>query len=798
MLPTMHAANPEKIGIECRLQPPAPAAGWLTGGRFALLLGSLVFLAFPAVILGSRTFVFRDFGLFSYPVASFVRESFWRGELPLWNPFSNCGLPFLAQWNTMVLYPPTLLYLLLPLTWSLPFFCLLHVFWGGLGMYFLARHWTGFKLAGGLAGVLFAFNGLTQNFLMWPSHVATFSWLPWVLWLGQEAWRQGGRKLTCGIAAAAMQMLAGGPETILITWLLLLFLVTADACSSRREEAVAKTSNTARRQFLLRFAVMTLLVVLLCAAQLLPFLELLKHSQRDSGYSTLARGWAMPAWGLANLLVPLFRATPNPEGVFFQGQQYWTSSYYCGIGAVWLALVAAVRTRQWRARWLAAAVVLSLWLALGDAGVAYRLLRSIVPAIGIVRYPVKFVIVVSALAPLLAAYGFSALVCQRQRFGRFEWISLAVLLVFVATLVAVGRAMPDGGWPVLWHSGASRAAFLLGEVAFIWLFMRQAAARRMAESKPAITAGLTRSRFWIPVLLGGLLLGSFYLDLLTHVPNQNPTVPPDVYSPGLVRAQFHWQPGPTLGVSRAMVSPAVQDALKYKAISDSANNYLLKRIGLVADCNLLENIPQIHGFFSLTPAEINDVTVAPYVLTNRDFSRLLDFMSVSEITTENFGRLPRATALPWVTAGQQPVFAEDAAVFAAFGQTNIDLARLVFLPLAARGKIAATLQPAARISDARFDIQKVSFTIFTPGPSLAVVSQSYYPDWKAYLDGRPARLWRANYAFQGLEVPTGTHQVLLRYEDNSFRLGAFLSGIGLLALLVLWCREPFRNPGISR
>src|SRR5207248_497921 len=136
---------------------------WLTPGRFALVLGLLIFAAFPQVLLGLQTFVVRDYGFFAYPMAHFQRECFWRGELPLWNPYNNCGVPFLAQWNTMPLYPPALIYLVLPLGWSLSFFCLLHLFWAGLGMYFLAHRWTGNRLGAAVAGLIFAFNGLSLN-----------------------------------------------------------------------------------------------------------------------------------------------------------------------------------------------------------------------------------------------------------------------------------------------------------------------------------------------------------------------------------------------------------------------------------------------------------------------------------------------------------------------------------------------------------------------------------------------------------------------------------------------------------
>src|SRR6266850_3924915 len=103
---------PEQSAEPMRTMVPGD---WLTPGRFALVLGLLIFAAFPQVVLGLQTFVVRDFGFFAYPLAHFQRECFWRGELPLWNPYNNCGVPFLAQWNTMPLYPPALIYLLLPL-----------------------------------------------------------------------------------------------------------------------------------------------------------------------------------------------------------------------------------------------------------------------------------------------------------------------------------------------------------------------------------------------------------------------------------------------------------------------------------------------------------------------------------------------------------------------------------------------------------------------------------------------------------------------------------------------------------
>src|SRR6185295_9589880 len=111
-----------------------------------------------------------------------------------------------------------LIYLVLPLPWSLNFFCLLHLAFGGMGMYLLAAKWTGHRLAGGIAGLGFAFSGLALNCLMWPNYTASLAWMPWVIYAVSKAWTQGGRQIIWASFAGAMQMLSGTPEIILFTW----------------------------------------------------------------------------------------------------------------------------------------------------------------------------------------------------------------------------------------------------------------------------------------------------------------------------------------------------------------------------------------------------------------------------------------------------------------------------------------------------------------------------------------------------------------------------------------------------
>ena len=370
---------------------------WLTPGRFALLLAISIFAANPEVLLGLQTFYYRDFGFFGYPLAHYHRGSFWQGEIPLWNPLNNCGLPFLAQWNTLVLYPGSLFYLLLPLSWSLAVFCLLHQFLAGMGMFCLASRWTGNRLAASVAGVAYAFNGLTLNCLMWPNNIAALGWMPWVVLVSQRAWTAGGRSIAAAAVVGAMQMLSGAPEIILLTWITLVVLAAGQSFQGLR----------AAGKVWWRFAAIAFLVAGTSAAQLLPFLDLLSHAHRDAGYGDSA--WPMPIWGWANLLVPMFHCFHGFHGVYWQREQYWTSSYYPGAAIVALALLAAVLVRKRNVQVLTFLAVLALILALGDAGKLYGWLRHSFPQFGFLRYPVKFLVVLSFALPLLAAYAVSYL-----------------------------------------------------------------------------------------------------------------------------------------------------------------------------------------------------------------------------------------------------------------------------------------------------------------------------------------------------------------------------------------------------
>ena len=88
----------------------------------------------------------------------------------------------------------------------------------------------------------------------------------------------------------------------------------------------------------------------------------------------------------------------------------------------------------------------------------------------------------------------------------------------------------------------------------------------------------------------------------------------------------------------------------------------------------------------------------------------------------------------------------------------------------------------------RISAHRIELDVDAGAPAWAVIAQTFHHSWKAFVDGAPSRLWRANYAFQAVEVPTGPHSVKLVYEDQAFRIGALVSVLTLLVCAGLWFR----------
>ncbi len=78
--------------------------------------------------------------------------------------------------------------------------------------------------------------------------------------------------------------------------------------------------------------------------------------------------------------------------------------------------------------------------------------------------------------------------------------------------------------------------------------------------------------------------------------------------------------------------------------------------------------------------------------------------------------------------------------------------------------------------------RRIALEVDVPREAWMVAAISWYPGWKARVDGQPVELAKANYAFLGVPLPAGKHVVELEFESTSVRIGAWISGLSLLLL----------------
>src|SRR5439155_14521454 len=270
--------------------------------------------------------------------------------------------------------------------------------------------------------------------------------------------------------------------------------------------------------------------------------------------------------------------------------------------------------------------------------------------------------------------------------------------------------------------------------------------------------------------------------------------------------QQELKPRPTPGQYRAVHSSNAYCRFHFTLLSDPFNTFLGCRLGLFADSNLLDGVPKVDGFYSLYVREqflVHSVLYLStntlpanfqreefmsrgifYVATNYFATNLADFLGICQITAPGklFDWEARPTYIPLLTAGQRPVFVDATASLRALLEPALNAREVVYLPLEAKPFIAVSNQTRARIVSPQFSAHRVLLRVEAEQPSMVVAAQTWYPCWRAYVDGQASRLWRANYAFQSLQVPAGLHRVELIYRDEPF-----LAGLGISAVTLLGC-----------
>jgi uncharacterized membrane protein YfhO len=93
---------------------------------------------------------------------------------------------------------------------------------------------------------------------------------------------------------------------------------------------------------------------------------------------------------------------------------------------------------------------------------------------------------------------------------------------------------------------------------------------------------------------------------------------------------------------------------------------------------------------------------------------------------------------------------------------------------------ASTASAPATVSFANYTSNQITLATSTAEPRFLVLSEMYFPGWRAYVDDVETPIYRANYLFRGVVVPPGQHTLVFAYRPTAVLVGAVISLVALV------------------
>ena len=477
----------------------------LRGGKVLLPL-DIVMQSWPPWQEPNRPIVVHNFALtdvvdYIIPVKRFMAEAIRRGEVPLWNPYTMAGYPFIYNTQGGLFYPFSLLYYLFPWPFAVNTTIVGQLWLGGLFMALYLRRWVRSPWAIWLGVVLFCFNGHMIVWLEWQVVHAAIIWLPLQLYFADQLvciWYRHlpdkgrlRRKIAYLALAFAVPWLGGHWNWTLYNALLLgLYLfwrvMTEETGHGRGFGRLIRALPLLITPFLLGAG--------LAAIQLLPSFQYLSQSHRSNiNFSALL------SHGLLDravvLLVPNFfgnAVAQNWWGTPFSNDVETT--FYASVSGLLLALLALVLRRDNITRFFGAWGILTFLWTLGTP--AYGLLYLIPLFRGLSPNRASFMVAFSLA--VLAPLALDALLerpepATHHRARRWAW---GFALLFVVIVAIYSFLFRDGLW--------AHAPFVTRQIALFALFLLLALG--------VLSLGRSQSHPWqIAPLFLGLVITELFL-----------------------------------------------------------------------------------------------------------------------------------------------------------------------------------------------------------------------------------------------------------------------------------------------
>lgn len=771
--------------------------------RAALLLAIILAFFYRDVVFGGRTFLMQiaapgtmpggggyrydgsqprfaanDPGAIAWmaePLNRFISTSLKNGDFPLWNPYAGlAGAPLLADGQTAPLEPIQFLFFFLPLrfwTYGMDAQLLIRFLLAAYFCYLFVRR-QGVDFLGAVsAGALFM---LSSYFVTYGNHpqVKTEALLPLVLYGYDRLVHPDDRHgFWICVLFIGWAILAGMPEGTFFSLLLgsLWYFYKSTSLTGGGRELLPKA-----RDIFLRYLGCTSLGFLISAAYLLPFLEFVSlaahiHSAGEGGYS-------LPLWMLPVLV--------------FRVRDYFYLQL--GLFSIFPLLYLLVCLKDFPVKYRRAILFFGVYAIIAGLAVFDFPLTNWIrhlPVFNQVVYE-KYSIpsIVFSLAVLMGVF-IDGIVHAPLSFRKTALALLAAFMLF-AYLPSLGN--PDRAMDANLDSGET-LRFVLGYILsgggilFLLLFLY-----RLRNITPRVLqAGL------LLLLVAGepFLWHAFIIRPSRMDPFQPPPFvdylrdDPETYRIFALNGILH----PNIAAAYRIADIRWLNALVPRRTFDFTAKFIESReVETIRFTGTV--LPVSYGMFDLLNVKYMLIEKPDAGLTANAVAPPPEYTLVHQSAHvriyQNRKVLPRAFVVYNVV--NVPGFDE---ALAALEDPDLDPAQTAVvenLPAELEARInAGRGQPQPAIGIAKMTRSGEMFVeVSTEVPGLLILTEQYYPGWKAYVNGKETAIHPVDGIFRGVFLDAGVHSVQFKYQPLSFMVGAGISILALVVTIYLWQVAP--------
>jgi uncharacterized membrane protein YfhO len=655
-------------------------------------------------------------------------------ELPLWNPYQMAGYPLLGNIQSAPFYPLNFIFLLLPFVPAWTIFIMLEQILAGIFMYIYLKNRALSQEASIFGGLAFSFCGFFIAWLEWGTIAHTALWIPLGLFAIDKILKsKKGYWYLLFSFSIICSFLAGHLQTFIYGFFLFIIYFLY------RWWQEGKNKKTAG---------LTLLTLLITGVLLSPIwysqLTLILLSARNVDLSWQKLGWFIPLAQLVQFFAPDFfgnPATGNYWGVFNYGEFIG----YVGMAPLILAMLAFLSIKKREMVFWGSIVIACLLFATQNPIAAFPYSLS-VPFFSSAQ-PTRLLVLVDVALVILAATGFETISQSKKKLLPHIAAVIGVTFIVVCGFVLLSAK----NFSVTDFAVSKRNLIVPGGLFFL-------------------TSGILLLTQVIPQskrrVLMYSLVGLTALDLLFFAGKYTPFADVKYYYPTTKALAFLTsQPGQfrIMTTTRQIFSPNIATMYHLQSIDGYDPLYLMRFGEMMAASE--------RGKADIsTPFGFNRI-----VVSNKMSSPIVDLLGVKYVLSLTERSDPKLIKV--FEEGQTKIYENTSAFPRAFFVENIVKAdtreRAISLMLDSKIDLhkIAIIESSDELSQSyakgTASIQKYSpntVTLSTKNKKegLLVLTDTFYPTWKVFIDKKPGKIYRTDYNFRGVVVPPGPHTVEFR------------------------------------